>query len=110
MGKSDTKRLKQIMTCAGEEAKRLGNSKIYPEHLFLGLLRLSHGRAIDVLMALGLDFYEVKDRIEEKLEKKREKIDSLTELDFTLAANSILKKVMEEAMKLGDEQDRKSVV
>ena len=104
MGKSDTKRLKQIMTCAGEEAKRLGNSKIYPEHLFLGLLRLSHGRAIDVLMALGLDFYEVKDRIEEKLEKKREKIDSLTELDFTLAANSILKKVMEEAMKLGDEQ------
>ena len=28
----------------------------------------------------------------------------MTELDFTLAANSILKKVMEEAMKLGDEQ------
>ncbi|MDE5639458.1 MAG: ATP-dependent Clp protease ATP-binding subunit, partial [Odoribacter sp.] len=92
------------MTCAGEEAKRLGNSKIYPEHLFLGLLRQSRGRAIDVLMSLGLDFYEVKDRIEEKLEKKREKIDSLTELDFTLASNSILKKVMEEAMKLGDEQ------
>lgn len=104
MGKSDTKRLKQIMTSAGEEARRLGNSKIYPEHLFLGLLRLSHGRAIDVLMALGLDFYEVKDRIEEKLEKKREKIDSLTDIDFTLAANSILKRVMEEALKLGDEQ------
>lgn len=104
MGKSDTKRLKQIITCAGEEAKRLGNSKIYPEHLFLGLLRLSHGRALDVLMTLGLDFYEVKDRIEEKLEKKREKVDSLADLDFTLAANSILKKVMEEAVKLGDEQ------
>lgn len=92
------------MTCAGEEAKRLGDFKIYPEHLFLGLLRLSRGRAMDVLMALGLDFGEVKDRIEEKLEKNREKVDSLTELDFTLAANSILKKVMEEALKLGDEQ------
>lgn len=92
------------MTSAGEEAKRLGNSKIYPEHLFLGLLRLSRGRAIDVLMALGVDFYEVKDRIEEKLAKKKEKIESLTELDFTLAANSILKRVMEEALKLGDEQ------
>lgn len=92
------------MTSAGEEARRLGNSKIYPEHLFLGLLRLSRGRAIDVLMALGLDFYEVKDRIEEKLERKKEKIDSLTELDFTLASNSILKKVMEEALKLGDEE------
>ena len=70
MGKSDTKRLKQIMTSAGEEARRLGNSKIYPEHLFLGLLRLNQGRAIDVLVALGLDFYEVKERIEKKLEKK----------------------------------------
>lgn len=52
------------MTSAGEEARRLGNSKIYPEHLFLGLLRLNQGRAIDVLVALGLDFYEVKERIE----------------------------------------------
>ncbi|WP_298613300.1 ATP-dependent Clp protease ATP-binding subunit [uncultured Odoribacter sp.] len=103
MGKSDTKRLKQIMTSAGEEARRLGNSKIYPEHLFLGLLRLNQGRAIDVLVALGLDFYEVKERIEEKLEKKKDKQDD-SELDFTLASNSILKKVMEEALKLGDEQ------
>lgn len=103
MGKSDTKRLEQIMTSAGEEARRLGNSKIYPEHLFLGLLRLNQGRAIDVLVALGLDFYEVKERIEKKLEKKRDKIDD-SELDFTLASNSILKKVMEEALKLGDEQ------
>ena len=91
------------MTSAGEEARRLGNSKIYPEHLFLGLLRLNQGRAIDVLVALGLDFYEVKERIEKKLEKKRDKMDD-SELDFTLASNSILKKVMEEALKLGDEQ------
>ena len=91
------------MTSAGEEARRLGNSKIYPEHLFLGLLRLNQGRAIDVLVALGLDFYEVKERIEKKLVKKRDKMDD-SELDFTLASNSILKKVMEEALKLGDEQ------
>lgn len=91
------------MTSAGEEARRLGNSKIYPEHLFLGLLRLNQGRAIDVLVALGLDFSEVKERIEEKLEKKKDKQDD-SELDFTLASNSILKKVMEEALKLGDEQ------
>ena len=103
MGKDDTKRLKQIMTSAGEEARRLGNSKIYPEHLFLGLLRLSKGRAIDVLMSLGLDFYEVKDKIEQKLTKKREQPVEPEELDFTLAANSILKRVSEEAWKLGDD-------
>ena len=63
------------MTSAGEEAKRLGNSKIYPEHLFLGLLKLRSGRAIDILMSLGLDFYEVKDKIEQRLEGKRYKSD-----------------------------------
>lgn len=105
MGKNETKKLKQIMTLAGEEAKRLGNTKIYPEHLFLGMLRLSNARAIDILIALGLDFYEVKDKIEQKLTKKHETSGEVAEeLDFTLAANSILKRVMEEAWKLGDEE------
>lgn len=105
MGKNETKKLKQIMTLAGEEAKRLGNTKIYPEHLFLGMLRLSNARAIDILITLGLDFYEVKDKIEQKLTKKHETSGEVAEeLDFTLAANSILKRVMEEAWKLGDEE------
>lgn len=93
------------MTLAGEEAKRLGNTKIYPEHLFLGMLRLNNAHAIDLLLALGLDFYEVKDKIEQKLGKKHEKLEEMPEeLDFTLAANSILRRVMEEAWKLGDEE------
>lgn len=104
MSKDETKRLKQIMTSAGEEARRLGNSKIYPEHLFLGLLKLNLGRALEVLIALGIDFYEIRDKIEEKLAKKREKADTVDELDFTLAANSILKRVLEEAWRLGDEE------
>ena len=92
------------MTSAGEEARRLGNSKIYPEHLFLGLLKLRSGRAIDILMSLGLDFYEVKDKIEQRLEGKRYKSDKVEELDFTLAANSVLKRVSEEAWDLGDDE------
>ena len=104
MGKEDTRRLKQIMTSAGEEAKRLGNSKIYPEHLFLGLLKLRSGRAIDILMSLGLDFYEVKDKIEQRLEGKRYKSDKVESLDFTLAANSVLKRVSDEAWDLGDDE------
>ena len=46
-------------------------AKIYPEHLFLGLLKLRSGRAIDILMSLGLDFYEVKDKIEQRLDANR---------------------------------------
>lgn len=105
MGKNETEKLKQIITLAGEEARRLGNTKIYPEHLFLGMLRSNNARAIDILIALGLDFYEIKDKIEQKLERKRDKEEQAPEeLDFTLAANSVLKRVMEEAWKLGDEE------
>ena len=66
MAKNETKKLREIMTLASEEARRLGNSKISPEHLFLGMLRLKQAWAIDVLIALGVDFYEVegKDRTE----------------------------------------------
>ena len=92
----------QIMKSAGEEAKRLGNGKIYPEHLFLGLLRSGSGRAMDILMELGVDFYEVKDQIEHRLEGKRYQSGGENEPDFTLAANSILKRVAEEAWDMGD--------
>jgi len=105
MAKNETEKLREIMTLAGEEAKRLGNTKIAPEHLFLGILRLEQARAIDVLYALGINFSEVKAKIEQKLGRQREKNAEMPEeLDFTLAANSILRRVMEEAWKLGDEE------
>lgn len=105
MAKDETKKLREIMVLAGEEAKRLGNAKISPEHLFLGILRLEQAWAIDVLIALGVDFYEVRQRIEQKLNRQRDKSEEVPEeLDFTLAANSILRRVAEEAWQLGDEE------
>ena len=38
MTKNDNKKLKEIIDLACEEAKRLGNTKVSPEHLFLGML------------------------------------------------------------------------
>ena len=70
----------------------------------MGLLKLRSGRAIDILMSLGLDFYEVKDKIEQRLEGKRYKSDKVESLDFTLAANSVLKRVSDEAWDLGDDE------
>ncbi|MEG0795655.1 MAG: ATP-dependent Clp protease ATP-binding subunit [Odoribacter sp.] len=105
MAKNDTNRLKEIMRLAGEEAMRLGNTKITPEHLFLGMLRQEHSQAVELLIALGVDFYEVRAKVEKKLGRKKDKKDEIPdELDFTLAANSILKRVVEEAWKLGDEE------
>ena len=43
MTNNETKRLKEIMVLASEEAKRLGNNKISPEHLFLGHAEIEAG-------------------------------------------------------------------
>ena len=105
MAKNETRKLKEIMILAREEAKRLGNAEISPEHLFLGILRLKQAWALDVLIALGVDFYKVKRKVEQKLNRQQDKNEeTLKELDFTLAASSILRRVAQEAWQLGDEE------
>ena len=97
--------MKQIMTSAKEEAKRLGNAKVNPEHLFLGILKLRSGKAIDILMSLGLDFHDAKSKIEERLENKRyQATGPVADLEFSLPTSSILKRVENEAWEVGDSE------
>ncbi|MDR0765771.1 MAG: ATP-dependent Clp protease ATP-binding subunit [Odoribacteraceae bacterium] len=104
MRNEETKKLKLIMQSASEEAKRLGNGKVYPEHLFLGILKQRSGYATDVLHSLGVDFQEVTEKLEQRLEKKRYQAINAGEIDFTLAANSILRRVADEAWEMGDKE------
>lgn len=55
---------------SGEEAVRLCESSIMPEHLLLGLLREGSGRAIDILKQLGIDTKVLKKEIEERCSNK----------------------------------------
>jgi len=48
-----TQRTKQAMTLAVEEARRLNEEEVRPEHLLLGLLRLGEGAAFGVLKAVN---------------------------------------------------------
>ena len=48
-----TQRTKQAMTLAVEEAQRLNEEEVGPEHLLLGLLRLGEGAAFGVLKAVN---------------------------------------------------------
>ncbi len=48
-----TQRTKQAMTLAVEEARRLNEEEVGPEHLLLGLLRLGEGAAFGVLKAVN---------------------------------------------------------
>ena len=101
---SDTTKLKVIMALAEEEARRLGNVRIAPEHLFLGIMRLENDWAMDLLLGMGMEFDEVKAKLEKKVSKNAISQEELPqELDFTLAASSILRRVMDEAWQLGDQ-------
>ena len=55
------------MLYAQQEAQRLGNSEILPDHLMLGILRLADGKAFELLMQAGLNPVELKRSIDERL-------------------------------------------
>ena len=55
-----TARLKTIISYAGQETVRLGNAKVSPEHLMLGILRLAEGTAYDILSKTSVKFTELK--------------------------------------------------
>ena len=52
MNNQFTKRVSDIITYSKEEAGRLENDYIGPEHLLLGILREGEGKAIELLLSL----------------------------------------------------------
>ena len=62
-----SQRVKDIIGYSKEEAIRLGNSHISPEHLFLGILRDGEGRAIDILINQGIDLMMLKGSLEKSI-------------------------------------------
>lgn len=62
-----SQRVKDILTYSKEEAIRLGNSFISPEHLFLGILRDGEGVAVDILINSGVDLLVLKGSIEKSI-------------------------------------------
>jgi ATP-dependent Clp protease ATP-binding subunit ClpC len=62
-----SQRVKDILGYSKEEAIRLGNSHISPEHLFLGILRDGEGVAIEVLVNQGIDLLVLKGSLEKSI-------------------------------------------
>ena len=62
-----TNNLNTILLYAQQEAQRLGNEEILPDHLILGILRLANGKAFELLMQAGLNPVELKRSIDERL-------------------------------------------
>ncbi len=62
-----SQRVKDILGYSKEEAIRLGNSHISPEHLFLGILRDGESAAIEILINQGIDLMVLKGSLEKSI-------------------------------------------
>ena len=89
-------RIKDIIAYSREEAIRLGNDYVGPDHLFLGILRDGEGLATEVLESMGIDLAEIKLLLEERIRSSR-KIDLDADVALTKSAEKTLKIIHLEA-------------
>ena len=63
-----SKQVIKILIYSKEEAIRLYNDYIGPEHLLLGIIRDGNNKAVDVIKDnLSIDIKELKSKVEDKL-------------------------------------------
>jgi len=96
-----SQRIKDVLAYSKEEAIRLGNNEIAPEHLFLGILREGEGIAIDILISLGANLYELRKDIESEIAPTGPiKITNTDNIPLLKSSERILKLVYLEAKAL----------
>ena len=101
MNNQFTPRVSDIINYSKEEANRLCNSHIGPEHLLLGILREGEGKAIEVLFNLQIDLKQLKIEMENRLRDMTE--DTLLhpeDISFNEVASRILKLCILEARQM----------
>ncbi|WP_276879476.1 ATP-dependent Clp protease ATP-binding subunit [Bacteroides heparinolyticus] len=64
MNSQFSQRVSDIIAYSKEEANRLRNRYIGPEHILLGMLRDGGGKAIEILIRLDVDLQRIKNRLE----------------------------------------------
>lgn len=95
MNNQFSQRVSDIITYSKEEANRLKNRYIGPEHLLLGILRDGGGKAVEILLQLDIDLKSVKSRLESSL-KEAEDGSLLPDADIPLS--SITAKILKICM------------
>lgn len=101
MNNQFSQRVSDIIIYSKEEANRLKNNHIGPEHLLLGMLRNGEGKAIEILSKLKANLANIKKQIENQL--KTEANDLLypdAEIPLSNGAAKILKMCILEARQM----------
>lgn len=93
--------LKNIFSFSKEEAERLGNNYIGPEHFLLGIIRIDNSNARKILNKLGIDILELKKLIEDKIRIPEQQIKENKQIPLNASSEDILKYMLLEARLLG---------
>jgi len=96
-----SQKIKDVLSYSKEEAIRLGNAYIGPEHFFLGILREGDGVAIEILAEMGIDFNDLRKTVELSIQPEGIiKIKDTDNLPLLKSSERILKMVYLEARAL----------
>lgn len=96
-------RVRDVLTFSKEEAQRLGNQFVAPEHLMLGLLRQPEGKALRLLERLKVDFDQLRETIEDRI-KGLKPLNHTENLPLLKSTEQVLKLVHLEARSLKSEK------
>lgn len=98
MNNQFTQRVSDIIMYSKEEANRLRNSYIGPEHLLLGLIREGEGKAIEILFNLQINLQDIKNQLETIVKNNVENDTTYDEnISFNDKASKVLKLCILEA-------------
>ena len=100
MNRQYSQKLSDILVYSREEAGRLHCDYIGPEHLLLALLRDGNNMAVDLLSKLHVDLRNVKQEIENDIERGNTFNDTAQSLDLNSIANKIMRLTLLEARTL----------
>lgn len=104
MSNEFTQQVSDIVVYGKEEANRLLNDYIEPEHLLLGILRDGECKAAEILKSLYLDLKGIKNELETQLREKSILENYSQDISFSEEASKILTLSKLEARLMNDEK------
>lgn len=104
MSNEFTQQVSDIVVYGKEEANRLQNDHIEPEHLLLGILRDGECKAAEILKSFYLDLKGIKNELETQLREKSIPENYSQDISFSEEASKILTLSKLEARLMNDEK------
>lgn len=87
-----SEQLHNVLQYSRQEAERLGNNYVGPEHLLLGLLRNGQGKAIEIMNLFRINLPKLKQSIESQI--RTDQVLAIQEIPM-LKSTERIKKIME---------------